>query len=146
MQTDVAEKILPGGECVVRVDGKSILVANAVPGDILKLNIQGKRRGVLRADIIEIIRPSERRVSPPCPVAAQCGGCAMQFISVENQAEVKSAWVMDAFKTLTDSDTEWIPAHSSEGRYRQLRWLFITASCLFTSPLFSNCSRHIIGV
>ncbi len=123
VKTGVAEKILPGGECIVRVDGKSILVANAVPADVLKLNIQGKRRGVLRADIIEIIHPSERRVSPPCPVAAQCGGCAMQFISVEDQAEVKSAWVMDAFKSLTDSDTEWIPAHSSEGRYRRrVRW------------------------
>jgi len=123
MKTDVAEKILPGGECVVRVDGKPVLVANAVPGDVLKLNMQGKRRGVLRGDIIEIIRPSEHRVNAPCPVAAQCGGCAMQFISVEDQAEVKSVWVMDAFKSLTGSDTEWIPAHPHHNRYRRrVRW------------------------
>jgi len=118
-----AEKILPGGETLVRVDDESVLVANAVPGDVLQVQIQGKRRGVLRGDIVEIIRPSEQRVNARCPVAEQCGGCAMQCVSVENQAEVKSGWVRDAFKPLTDSATEWIPVQPYHDRFRRrVRW------------------------
>ncbi|MBL4759265.1 MAG: hypothetical protein JKY80_00190 [Mariprofundaceae bacterium] len=49
MITGIAEKILPGGETLVRVDADAVLVGNAVPGDVLELNMQGKRRGVLRA-------------------------------------------------------------------------------------------------
>jgi len=60
-----SEKILPGGEMLVRVDGEAVLGANAVPGDVVQVQLQCKQRGVLRADMIEIIRPSERRVSAP---------------------------------------------------------------------------------
>jgi len=123
MFTGKAERILPGGETLVRVDGEAMLVANAVPGDVVKLNMQGKRRGVLRGDITEIIRPSEQRVNAPCPVAVQCGGCAMQFISIEDQTEVKSGWVMDAFQSLMNSDVQWTPVHPNHDRYRRrVRW------------------------
>ncbi len=124
MITATAEKILPGGEALVRLGGEAVLVANAVPGDVLAIQMQARRRGVQRAEIIEVIEASPERVNAPCPVAAQCGGCAMQFISIEDQAAVKSGWVMDAFKSLIDSDIEWIPVHSNLDRYRRrVRWV-----------------------
>jgi len=120
----VAEKILPGGETLVRVDGKAVLVANAVPGDELELNMTGKRRGVLRADIVRVVEASEQRVSPPCPVAGACGGCALQFISESNQMDVKSAWVADAFEALMDDETEYLPVDGDETRHRRrVRWI-----------------------
>jgi 23S rRNA (uracil1939-C5)-methyltransferase len=124
MMTGIAEKILPGGETLVRVDGASVLVSNAVPGDVVMLNMQGKRRGVLRADIIEVSDASEKRINPPCPVAALCGGCALQFIPLEDQATVKSGWVSDAFKALMDAETEWIAVSLAGKRFRRrLRWM-----------------------
>jgi len=123
MTTGSAEKILPGGETVVCVDGKAILVANAVPGDVIRLQIQAKRRGVQRAKIIEIIETSSQRVQAPCPVASACGGCALQFIAAENQAVVKSGWVVDAFKQLATDQTKWIPIGSCGKPYRRrVRW------------------------
>ncbi len=118
-----AEKILPGGETLVRVDGESVLVANTVPGDVLTLKLSGKRRGVLRGEIIEIVRPSRQRVTPPCPVATECGGCALQFVSQEHQAIVKSGWVSDAFKSFIDGQTDWTPVQVNRQRYRRrVRW------------------------
>jgi len=123
MMTGSAEKILPGGETLVRVDGKAVLVANAVPGDVVTLQMQAKRRGVQRAKIVEVTKTSLQRVTAPCPVASECGGCALQFISEENQAAVKSDWVCDAFKSLIDSQTAWMPIQSHAGRFRRrLRW------------------------
>ena len=119
-----AEKLLPGGETLVRVDGSPVLVANAVPGDLLQLNMQAKRRGVLRAEIEKVVESSDQRIKAACAVAGQCGGCALQSISTTNQASVKSAWVSDAFKALMDADTEWVPVQveDSDHHRRRLRW------------------------
>ena len=121
--TGTAEKLLPGGETLVKVDGVSVLVNNAVPGDLLRLNMQGKRRGVLRATIAEVIESSDMRVKPACPVANQCGGCALQSVSSAEQAAVKSGWVADAFKSLINLETDWIPVQSMDGHVRRrVRW------------------------
>ena len=161
-----AEKILPGGETLVRVDGESVLVANAVPGDVLTLKLSGKRRGAQRGEIIEIERPSRQRVTPPCPVANECGGCALQFVSQEHQAIEKSNWVSDAFKSCMDGQIDWTPAPTQVNRQRyrrRVRW-FVgrdeqgfylgfyapashrpvrNADCMVLSPAL-NGVRHII--
>ncbi len=118
-----AEKILPGGETLVRVEGESVLVPNAVPGDALKLTLSGKRRGIQRGATIEVVQPSGQRVQAPCPVADACGGCALQFITAEHQASVKSGWVDDAFKSMIDTRTELTPVHANSKHFRRrLRW------------------------
>jgi len=122
MMKGVAEQILPGGETLVRVDGKAVLVANAVPGDVLELNVQAKRRGVLRADIVRVLEASSQRVNAPCAVADACGGCALQYSSEADQSSLKSAWVSDAFKALIDSATVLVPVHDCGGERRRVRW------------------------
>lgn len=123
MVTGKAEKLLPGGETLVRVDGTSTLVANAVPGDLLQIEILSRRRGIERGKIIKIIQPSPQRIGAPCPVAETCGGCALQYLTTEDQAELKSNWVSHAFKALKQPDTEWTAASPARGRFRRrLRW------------------------
>jgi len=123
MITGIAEKILPGGDTLIRVDGSSVLVNNAVPADVLELEMQGKRRGVLRAKIVNVVEASDRRVSALCPVAATCGGCALQYISGIDQARLKSDWVWDAFKASVHTDTVLIPATFADKHFRRrVRW------------------------
>ena len=119
-----AERLLPGGEAVVRKGETSVLVANAVGGDLLKIQIQSRRRGAERGKIIEIIQPSPQRITAPCPVASSCGGCALQYMGVEDQAELKSDWVSHAFKSLKQPDTEWMPVIANNHRFRRrVRWV-----------------------
>ena len=119
----MVEKLLPGGEALVRVDGLSVLVSNGVPGDLLQLEMQGKRRGVLRAEIKSVTKPSAQRVQSPCAVAGACGGCALQCISREQQALEKSNWVRDAFNRVMDEHTVWMAVDSIEQHYRRrVRW------------------------
>jgi 23S rRNA (uracil1939-C5)-methyltransferase len=118
-----AERLLPGGEAIIRNGETSVLVANAVPGDLLQIQIQSRRRGVERGKIVEITQPSPQRITAPCPVAALCGGCALQYLGFDGQAELKSGWVSHAFKALKQPDTEWIAASPAKGRFRRrLRW------------------------
>ncbi len=119
----VAGPILSGGESVLHVDGNTILVANAVPGDLLEIHISTKRRGVLRGEIVKLLEPSPDRIESNCSVAKQCGGCALQYLTGEKQAELKSDWVQAAFKALITAETKWLPALFHQGRYRRrVRW------------------------
>ena len=119
----LAGALLPGGEAVVTVAGQTVLVANAVPGDELAVHISGKRRGVLRGEIIEVIKAAEQRITPPCSVADLCGGCALQALAGEKQAEVKSAWVKESFAALLSADSEWSPIQQCDNRFRRrVRW------------------------
>ncbi len=119
-----AERLLPGGEAIVRSGEVNVLVPNAVGGDLLQVQIQSRRRGIERGKIVKIIQPSPQRVTAPCPVAAVCGGCALQYLGFEDQAELKSGWVSHAFKSLKQPDTEWIPVSPASKRFRRrLRWV-----------------------
>ncbi len=100
-----AERLLPGGEAIVRSGEINVLVPNAVGGDLLQVQIQSRRRGVKRGKIVKIIQPSPQRITAPCPVAAMCGGCALQYLGFEDQAELKSDWVSHAFKALKQPGT-----------------------------------------
>ena len=115
---------MPGGEAVLRHGSESVLVANAVPEDLLDVRLTAKRRGVWRGRIEAIIEASAERVPASCPVADRCGGCALQFVSTESQARIKSDWVQHAFRDLMREETEWLPAVADgPGRRRRVRWM-----------------------
>lgn len=114
---------MPGGEALIRTDGSTYLVANAVPGDLISFSGTEKRRGARRGDLLSVIESSVKRVAPPCPVAAQCGGCAMQFLDPAEHSEVKSTWVFDAFHRCQNTNTLNLPANPlSQISRRRLRW------------------------
>ncbi|MDX8406720.1 MAG: methyltransferase [Mariprofundus sp.] len=125
MKNGTAGKILSGGETVVRLDDKTtVLVANAVTGDRLLLRPLEKRRGVKRAAIEQIIEAGPERIAAACPVAAACGGCALQFLAVDAHTTLKSNWVHDAFSALIQSDTVWTPATPVQAASRRrVRWM-----------------------
>lgn len=121
--TGKVEALLPGGEALVRSADTVFLVGNCLPGDEISFSPVQKRRGTSRGRLIEIIKNSPDRVMPPCPVAQACGGCALQALKPDLHAEIKSAWVMDAFRKSRVEQTVWIPAVQavSHGR-RRVRW------------------------
>ena len=121
--TGKAEALLPGGEALVRSANNVFLVGNCVPGDEISFSPVQKRRGALRGQLIEIIESSPDRAVPPCPVAEACGGCALQAVNPALHAEIKSAWVLGAFRKNQVEKAIWVPVvqANSHGR-RRLRW------------------------
>lgn len=96
-----AEDIAAGGEAVGRVDNFVLFVPQAAPGDELEVEITELRKNYGRARISKIIKPSVRRVQPPCPVYQQCGGCQLQHIDYDAQLFYKTKIVKDSFQHLT---------------------------------------------
>jgi len=123
IHTGQVERLLPGGEAVVRSPEGVFLVSNVIPGDEIRFLERGKRRGSRRGALIEILRPSPMRVAPICRVANDCGACALQFLGSAAQAGIKSDWVHESFHPFIKSSAVWQPAgEGKSGLRRRARW------------------------
>lgn len=118
------EQVLPGGEALVRTDQAVMLVANGVPGDLVEVQDIGRRRGAARARIVHLLETSAMRIPAECGAAAECGGCALQYVRVEAQPEMKSTWVFNQFEPFMDEESGWIPVADAPafGIRRRARW------------------------
>ncbi len=96
--TIITEKMVFGGDCIAKIDGKTIFVPYAIPGEKLEVEIIKENRDYSVARIVNIIEPSPHRVQPFCKYYGVCGGCNMQHISTEHQAELRASILEDAFK------------------------------------------------
>lgn len=114
--------LLPGGESLVHTAQGAVLVPHGIPDEQLRIEITDKRRGVLRGRLVEVLQPARTRIEPVCPVADRCGGCALQHISPQQHAGIKSGWVRDAFADLITAHTRWTPCAGGCGLRRRVRW------------------------
>lgn len=87
------EDIGTEGEGIGKVDGFSLFVKDALPGDVAKVRLTKVKRTYAFARLEEILTPSPDRVEPPCPFHRQCGGCQIQALSYEKQLAFKQAKV-----------------------------------------------------
>jgi 23S rRNA (uracil1939-C5)-methyltransferase len=82
------------------VSGKTVFVADAAPGDLVRIRIDEERDRFANASIAEILRPSTNRIPPTCPYADRCGGCGLQHIVYEEQLRWKRRFVVDALERI----------------------------------------------
>ena len=87
-----------GGDALARDDdGLVVFVRDALPDELVEVDIIERRRDYARAVVRSVLEPSDDRIAPPCPqVAAGCGGCGWQHVAVEAQHRLKEAIVLDA--------------------------------------------------
>jgi 23S rRNA (uracil1939-C5)-methyltransferase len=120
------QSIAAGGDGVARVDNRVVFIPRAAPGDrarILATSVRGGRfaRGVL----LDLLRPSPERVTPPCAhyVHDQCGGCQLQHVRYESQLEAKGAIVRDALVRIAHRATGTVAVEASPQQWRYRRKL-----------------------
>jgi tRNA/tmRNA/rRNA uracil-C5-methylase (TrmA/RlmC/RlmD family) len=85
--------IAAGGGCVARApDGRVVFVRHTLPGELVKALVTATTTSYLRADAVEILRPSADRVPAPCPHAGpgRCGGCDFQHVEIRAQRRLKA--------------------------------------------------------
>ena len=88
------------GNGVGKVSGYTLFVPEALPGERIKARVvkTGKQYGF--AKILEIIKSSEHRKKPACPIYNQCGGCSLQHMSYEQQLQQKTILVEDNLRRI----------------------------------------------
>ncbi len=85
--------IAAGGGCVARApDGRVVFVRHTLPGEVVVARVTATTTSYLRADAVDILKPSADRVPPPCPHAGpgRCGGCDFQHVELSAQRRLKA--------------------------------------------------------
>lgn len=93
----IAEKMVFGGNCAAKIDGKTVFVGAAIPGETLDVEIMEEKKDFARARIVEVVKPSERRVHGVCPFSEKCGGCDMIHIDSGFQVELRKKILAECF-------------------------------------------------
>jgi len=91
------DKLTYQGWGLARADGFAVFIKNACPKDILKARIVKLNKSYAHAEIVEIIKPSEHRVKPFCPIFNACGSCHWQFVDYAFGLEQKRQIIQEAF-------------------------------------------------
>src|SRR4051794_22506938 len=88
------------GKTVARVDNIVLFVENAVPGDLVDVQIYRTKKKYAEGRAIRVIEPSVKRTEPFCQHFGTCGGCKWQHLSYQSQLEFKQQQVVDAFERI----------------------------------------------
>ncbi len=90
------EKLVHGGSGLARLEsGQAVFVNNVLPGERVLVSLKRKRKGFLEADVVEILDPSEHRITPPCSGEKQCTGATWPHIAYPAQLAYKQDILQD---------------------------------------------------
>lgn len=98
-----------GGDAMGRdSSGRAVFVPFGLPGETVRVRLVDERKNFARAELVEILRPSPKRIAPKCKhfftplptgegqgVRAACGGCHYQNLSYPDQLAAKTDILRD---------------------------------------------------
>jgi 23S rRNA (uracil1939-C5)-methyltransferase len=98
------------GRGVARIDGKTVFVPGALPGETVLLQRRRRRRRHDEAELLEVLQPAPDRVAPRCRHFGSCGGCSLQHLSHDAQLAAKGRIVADELARIGGVEPErWLP-------------------------------------
>ncbi|WP_160152567.1 23S rRNA (uracil(1939)-C(5))-methyltransferase RlmD [Microbulbifer sp. ALW1] len=100
---------------IARLDGKTLFVDNALPGETVKIRYLAQRAKFDEAVAIEVIEAAQERQAPPCPNFELCGGCALQHMQPDAQIAAKEKILLDQLQRFAKvSPDEVLPPLSAD--------------------------------
>ena len=102
--TVTIEKLSNLGLGIAKIDGYVIFIEGACPGDTARIRIGKKNKNYAFAKVLEIIKSSDHRTTPFCPMQKICGACQLQFIDYDYQLELKKEIVIDTMHSICGND------------------------------------------
>ncbi len=102
---DVAiEKLTHGGAGFATLNGISIFVMGAVPGQQVKVVLTKAKDRYAEAKIVKVLRKSKDEIPARCPHFGTCGGCQWQQLPYDKQLTYKEGIVRETLEHLTPVD------------------------------------------
>jgi 23S rRNA (uracil1939-C5)-methyltransferase len=103
------ERLSKSGDGVARLDGRSIFVEGALPGERVLAEVDGNH-----ARLVELKTKSPSRRPPPCPHAEECGGCSWLHLDEAAQRSAKEEIVRSALEHLGKLTVPMLPTRFGE--------------------------------
>lgn len=99
--------------------GYVVFVPGAAPGDVAAVRILKAGRSFGYGRVTSLLRASDLRTDPACPVFGRCGGCALRHITYEAELQLKKKWIADSLRRCGGTDAGDFPIYSAgPERYR----------------------------
>ncbi|WP_340394992.1 23S rRNA (uracil(1939)-C(5))-methyltransferase RlmD [Paenibacillus sp. FSL E2-0177] len=83
------------GEGVGRVEGFTLFVQGALPGEKVRARVLKTKKQYGYAKLLNIVEASSARIAAPCEIYDQCGGCQLQHMDYTAQLAWKRQLVVD---------------------------------------------------
>lgn len=101
----VLEKVLvedyaAEGKSLGKIDGKVVFIENAVPGDLVDVQLMKNKKDWAEGRVLQFHSYSKDRVTPFCAHFGVCGGCQWQMLPYEKQLVYKTKQVEDVLKRI----------------------------------------------
>ncbi|HCX64592.1 MAG TPA: 23S rRNA (uracil(1939)-C(5))-methyltransferase RlmD, partial [Eubacteriaceae bacterium] len=88
------------GEGIAKEENFIYFIDNTIPGDDVRARITLVKKNYAKAEVVEWIRQSEKRIDPPCPHFFECGGCQIMNMDYQSQLDLKRKMVVDALERI----------------------------------------------
>jgi len=96
--TVIVESLDQEGRGVAHVEGKTVFIEGALPGELVNYSVFKKKPNYDQATVTEVLKPSSMRTDPKCKHFGVCGGCSMQHIEPSAQVAAKQRILEDNLK------------------------------------------------
>jgi 23S rRNA (uracil1939-C5)-methyltransferase len=95
--TATVESLGYDGRGVARLDGKTVFIEGALPGERVLFRYLSRHKNFDSGELVELLETSPNRVTPPCPHFGTCGGCDLQHLRPEVQIQAKQRILAEQF-------------------------------------------------
>jgi 23S rRNA (uracil1939-C5)-methyltransferase len=128
------ENIGAEGKSIARVDNVVVFVKEALPGDVVDLQVFRKKGRYMEARVVKYHQYSTDRTEAFCKHFGVCGGCKWQHLPYERQLFYKQQQVVDAYRHIAGveipdalpilaSDPTTLYRNKLEYTFSNRRWL-----------------------
>lgn len=104
------EKLVQGGDGLARLDGRTLFVRGAVPGEQVEVRLGRARGQYQEAAVQRVMKASPDRVDPPCDLYGRCGGCQFQHLSYESELHWKKEILLETLIRVGKIEVSPMPA------------------------------------
>lgn len=146
------------GKSIARLDGKVIFIENAVPGDIVNVQLRKNKKDWGEGYATHFHNYSKDRITPFCQHFGVCGGCQWQMLPYVFQLQYKQQQVFETLKRIGKiqfPELLQIAGAEQDKFYRnKLEYTFSTREFTpnppkrkfaDTHPLLYNDVNHLVG-
>ena len=111
------ERIDNFGRGLGYIDGKVCFVPNALPGEVVDVEITHSNKKFIEANVLNYITKSSERLEIKCPFYSSCGGCQFLNMSLDKENEYKTDKVKNLVKRIGGIDEDLVEDCISVNEY-----------------------------
>ncbi|MEG0368246.1 MAG: TRAM domain-containing protein, partial [Coprobacillus sp.] len=107
------KKLGINGEGIGYINKKICFINNALPGEVVDVEITSDNNKFLKGRVIKHVKPSPVRVPSFCKDDNLCQGCSLTALEYQQHLPHKKGILKDALKKFTEYDVEKLPIRAT---------------------------------